>query len=218
MSKQFHYCYLITNIEENKFYIGVRSCNCKPQEDLGIKYFSSSLNKLFKQEQKDYSERFEYQVLQIFNDRISAANYEISLHQKYEVGSNSLFYNKVKQTNTGFDRTGIITSEKTRKKQSEAKIGKETWNKGKIGIYSNETRKKISDAAKKQIQSDESNLKRSKTLQGRFFSEEHRKKISEGNLGKKRTKEQNKANAERTRGKSWYSSKNKTILCFSNDE
>ena len=49
---QKHYVYRITNIILKKYYYGVRSCRIEPKKDLGHKYFSSSTDKLFIQDQK----------------------------------------------------------------------------------------------------------------------------------------------------------------------
>jgi hypothetical protein len=68
-------------------------------------------------------------------------------------------------------------SEEHKKKLSEA-------NKG--FIVSNETKLKISNANKGKIPTKETKLKISNSKKGQIFSEEHRKKLSEAHLGKKR--------------------------------
>ena len=51
----YHYLYRITNVVENKHYYGIRtSKNLLPKEDLGKKYLSSSQNKEFIKNQKEY--------------------------------------------------------------------------------------------------------------------------------------------------------------------
>ena len=47
------YVYEIKNKLNGKRYIGSRKCKVEPQNDLGIKYFSSSHNKEFMKEQKE---------------------------------------------------------------------------------------------------------------------------------------------------------------------
>ena len=42
---------------------------------------------------------------------------EIKLHNKFNVGVNESFYNKVKQTSTGFDTTGRVRTEDEIKKR-----------------------------------------------------------------------------------------------------
>jgi hypothetical protein len=47
-----HYVYLIEHIYTGKYYIGSRSTNLAPEDDIGKKYFSSSRDKEFKKDQK----------------------------------------------------------------------------------------------------------------------------------------------------------------------
>lgn len=51
------YTYSIKNIENSKFYIGSRTANCmlniKPEDDLGVRYFSSSNDNELRQAIKD---------------------------------------------------------------------------------------------------------------------------------------------------------------------
>ena len=57
---KFHYVYRITNVEKNKYYYGSRSSNILPSEDIGIKYFSSSSDKIFVQDQKENPQNYMY--------------------------------------------------------------------------------------------------------------------------------------------------------------
>lgn len=57
---------------------------------------------------------------------------EIYLHDLFDVGRNPMFYNKAKQTTTGFDRTGTLP-----------------WNTGKE--HPDETKHKIAEKAKLRI-------------------------------------------------------------------
>ena len=69
---------------------------------------------------------------------------------------------------TRIHKRGIKYSEETKKKMSEAKKGKSSWNKGlKTGHHSEETKKKIAESRK-----------------GIKFSEEHKNKLSEAKKGK----------------------------------
>lgn len=65
-------------------------------------------------------------------------------------------------------RKGISHTEESKRKMSESKKGKQTWNKGLKGIYSEETKHKISLASR-----------------GRNVSLETRKKMSEAHKGNK---------------------------------
>jgi len=113
-----NYVYEIINTMTNKRYIGTRSTNLKPQDDIGFLYFSSSSNKEFIQEQKQHPEIFEYIIKGNFTTRKEAIKLEIRLHEENNVGNNPEYYNKSKQTSTGFDTTG---NEEVSKKISEFK-------------------------------------------------------------------------------------------------
>jgi len=129
-----HYVYEITNITNDMKYIGCRSCICEPKEDIGLLYFSCSKDEEFMKEQKEQPDNFEYKVLQVFRTRKEAIQLEIDLHAKHDVGRNEKYYNKAKQTSTGWDTTGCSFP---------------GINKGKIFIY---------NKAKKQCKSINPNL------------------------------------------------------------
>jgi len=94
----YHYTYEITYTNNLK-YIRVRSCKCKPSEDTA--YIGSSkvtpndkiLMKL---------------ILKLHTTREEALQHEIYLHNYNDVAVNPLYYNKAKQTSTGFDTTGTV--------------------------------------------------------------------------------------------------------------
>lgn len=113
------YVYCIKNIINNKRYIGSRKCNGDPEDDLGIKYFSSSHNKEFMSEQKENPTLFEYEILKIFDNHKDMLEYEIYLHNLYDVGKNINFYNIVKQTSTGFSTSGCKRTDEIRQKISK---------------------------------------------------------------------------------------------------
>ncbi len=105
-----HYTYNITNILIAKAYIGVRSCDTDPIKDLGYAYFGSSTDEDFRLEQKEYPERFLYNIIEEFDTREKAMEKEIELHELFGVCKNEDFYNKSKSTSTGFmsDTTGRV--------------------------------------------------------------------------------------------------------------
>jgi hypothetical protein len=97
-----HYVYLIekkTALDtEQKYYIGVRSCESKIGDDdyMGSsKYLTEDIGKTGKQ-------HYNKIILKRFDNRKDAMNYEIELHEKFDVVSNPLFFNKAKQKTTGF--------------------------------------------------------------------------------------------------------------------
>ena len=177
MSVLNHYTYRIRNIETNTEYIGVRSCKCEPEDDLGIKYFSSSSDMNFMCEQKN-GDMFDYIVISRHPTRSSAIDEEISLHAFFNVVSNDMFYNKARQTSKGFDTTGCVSwnkgrtfSNEARENMRKASLGQKAWNKGKP--WSDEVKSKISNATKgKNIGADNSFF-------GKHHSEEVKKKLSE---------------------------------------
>ena len=124
--KKHHYVY--HSYEEwGRDYIGIRSCDCLPEED--IRYLGSFNDKTFSPTEKT--------ILFVCETRKEAAEIEIKLHDFFDVAVNPQFANKAKAKSTGFDRTGVPHAEETKKKQSEAHSGK---------THTEEIKKKISEA------------------------------------------------------------------------
>ena len=112
MSKH-HYVY--HSYEEwGREYIGIRSCNCLPEED--IKYFGSFKDKTFSPTEKI--------ILFVCETRKEAAEIEIELHDFFDVAINPQFANRAKATSTKFDRTGVPCTKETKTKMSVALTGK----------------------------------------------------------------------------------------------
>ena len=105
----YHYVYRITNTTENKHYYGKRSSKILPEKDLGVKYFSSSRDKLFIEEQKTNPQKYKYKIIKLFKTATEAVEFEIKLHRKFNVGINENFYNKSNQTSSGYDTTGMVS-------------------------------------------------------------------------------------------------------------
>lgn len=104
----YHYVYCITEQHTNKKYIGLRSCNILPQDDLGNTYISSSSDMSFINNQKVYPNNFSYEVLSIHKFRFTAALEEIRLHNLYDVSQSNEYFNFVKSTIKSFDPTGMV--------------------------------------------------------------------------------------------------------------
>lgn len=174
--KLYHYTYIITNIVLNKYYIGCRSCKVPPIEDIGISYFSSSHDKEFISDQKQNSTHYKYKVIAIFDNKESAISLEIKLHNIHDVGINPKFYNRAKQTSTGWDTTGVDVKSLKIKKAEEMAL------------------KKLRPK-RKYIMSEEQKAHLRKIRLGRKHSEETKKKLAIANagrapmLGKKHTQE-----------------------------
>jgi hypothetical protein len=87
----YHYTYYSYE-EFGRGYIGKRSCDCKPEED--VKYFGSYKDKTFKPTQKI--------ILETYDTATEAIVAEIKLQHFFKVVPNSHFANQVYQTSTKF--------------------------------------------------------------------------------------------------------------------
>ena len=163
---KYHYVYRITNKENNKHYYGVRSSKIEPKLDLGIKYFSSSTDKEFMNEQKLNKDKFKYKIIKTFDTRKEAELIEVKLHTKFEVQNNNNFYNKAKSTLMGFSVEG--------RKQTREHIEK------RIKGYAGKTFEEIYGVDR---------AKEIKEILSRPKSEEHKKKLSLAKTGVKLTPE-----------------------------
>jgi group I intron endonuclease len=115
-------------------YIGIRSCDCLPEED--IKYFGSFKDKTFNPTEKT--------ILFVRETREEVAEIEIILHDFFDVAINPQFANQAKAISTKFDTTGVPCTEEHRRKNSVAKSGEKN---PQFGVpRTEETKKKISKA------------------------------------------------------------------------
>jgi hypothetical protein len=85
-------------------------------------------------------------ILKRFTNRKDAVAYEIEMHNRFDVAVNHQFWNRAKQTATGFDRSGVMISEELLNKSYRGRK------------LSAEHKEKISAAGK-----------------GRVFTDEHKK-------------------------------------------
>lgn len=153
---KYHYTYRITNIKLNKHYYGSRTSSITPSEDIGYIYFSSSTDKDFIKDQKENPDDYKYKVIRIFEDRKDALELEVKLHEKFEVGANINFYNKGKQTSSGFSFSGRHHSEETKRKAKiNTKIYWENLNEDEHKVRCLAT----SEGKKKSFQNEENYLK-----------------------------------------------------------
>lgn len=100
----YHYTYLIQHKTENKRYIGVRSSKVPPTED--TTYWGSS-----KYLPKDVQHTHTKIIIKVHPTRELALQHEIHLHNVNDVAVNPDYYNRAKQTSTGFDTTGTKLSD-----------------------------------------------------------------------------------------------------------
>lgn len=131
----YHYVYRITNIVENKHYYGKRSSKkVQPLDDLGKRYFSSSTDKSFIQDQKDNPQNYKYKIVSIYLSSAEALRKEVKLHYKFDVGVNPRFYNKAKQTSTKFDTTGSKMIKEQLEKHKKRLIGRKHTEEAKLKV------------------------------------------------------------------------------------
>ena len=116
---------------------------------------------------------------------------------------------QMKCSEAGKSWLGRTHSEESKRKISEATIGKVPWNKGKTGVYSEETKGKLSEAHKGKIFSEEHRGKLSEAGKGRKLSEETRRKISEAKIGKTPTEETKRKISEAVK-KHWAKKRSET--------
>jgi hypothetical protein len=120
---------------------------------------------------------------------MDASLFEIFLHNKFNVGVSTKFYNNAKSTETSCDMTGFKHTEISKQKMSDARKGKEPWNKGLINPYNKITLTKMSDAKKGKEPinknkkgmwkpSTENLINLSNSMKGRILSEEHKNNLS----------------------------------------
>ena len=189
--KKYHYVYRITNTSIKKHYYGVRSSEIDPKLDLGVKYFSSSTDKEFIKEQQENRHIFKYKIVKQFDSRKEAVCLEIKLHNKFEVAKNESFYNRAKQTSTGFDPTGSKLSDERKKQISESCKGRIFSESSKQKIRERATGRKHSIASINKMKelksnvSDETKAKISSSKKGQTHTEETKQKMSETRRGEK---------------------------------
>ena len=158
MNSKHHYVYVLLDTESDMKYIGVRSCECAIEDD---PYMGSSYAMT-----KEDKTRCDKLVLEKFTTRLEAAKYEIELHERFQVHTNKEYWNQAKQTSTKFvsNRKGCTLTEEHKAKCSAALKGK------KLPPFSDEHRRKISEARIGTKASEETKAKLSAQRQGKANS------------------------------------------------
>ena len=155
---RYHYVYRISCKETGRHYYGCRTSEVHPSKDLGVVYFSSSLNEDFKSDVMSNPQNYKFKVVKILNSPSDKIIFEAFLHQRFDVKKNTKFLNRANQTPFGFDQSGTKQSEESNRKRSESLKRK---------THSEEYRRKMSELRK-----------------GKSKSKEHRKRIGEALKGK----------------------------------
>lgn len=169
-----HYVYRITNKVTKLHYYGKRSCACDPRLDLGVKYFSSSRDRAFISDQKINTDNYKYKIIKKFNTSKEALEYEIKLHDKFNVGKNPKFYNKAKQTALKFSTTGKVTVKDLQENVMQVDI-----NDPRIST------KELVGVNNGFHLSEKTKILMSKAHIGKVFTEEHKQNLSKARKGKK---------------------------------
>lgn len=159
-----HYTYYSYE-EWGRGYIGVRSCNCPPEED---PYFGSYTDQTFKPTHKI--------ILSTHETRKEANQAEINLHKFFNVGSNNHFANKANQTSSGFFYLPNEEERKKISKRAKARTGEKAPMFGKRGKDNPNYGQKRSKEAKQKMR--EAKLGKPSHRKGKTLSESHRKAMS----------------------------------------
>lgn len=216
-----HYVYLIEKRNalpnQEKYYIGVRSCECNVGGD---NYMSSS--EFLKEDIKKVGrQNFNKIILKRFETREEAYAHEIQLHKEFDVANNPLFFNRANQLEFGFgggigENNAWFGRNHTTEWKKEKSI-KMTGNKNAAGYkHTEEARQIIKAKRAEQVFSQESldKLKGrtpwNKGKTGTFnHTEEHKQKLAlchkgnKYNVGRVLTDEEKRNKSEQNKGLVW---------------
>jgi hypothetical protein len=205
-----HYTYLLQSKENDMMYIGVRSCAVSPEVD---NYWGSS-----KHLPKNVSEVCDKFILGRFESRKDALQDEIRRHRINDVAVSKLFWNRAKQTSTGYDTTGTTLSDEHKAKASaslkgrvfteehRARIGKA--NLGRVTSEYCIAQVKLANTGKRHTEEAKLNMSQSKI--GKKHSAETKQKIGKANLGNKHTEESKKKLSNALKGNTNFAGKKHT--------
>jgi hypothetical protein len=109
-----HYTYRLTAlnpVDERIEYIGVRSCECLPEEDARYQGSSRHLPRTI---------QYRKEIIAIWPTRAAAVAHEVALHDLHDVARSPRFFNKAKQTSVGFDPFGSVRTQEQNRALSVA--------------------------------------------------------------------------------------------------
>jgi len=153
MNEKIHYIYKITNLINQKFYIGARSTSNLPEDD---NYMGSGL--LIRQAIRFHSkEFFKKEILEICESR------EHLFEREKQIVTDALVKDPMCYNLTTGGKI-LVHTEEMSKKMSAALIG----NKRTLGMkHTEESKRKIGEKSKNRIVSDETREKLSRARKGR---------------------------------------------------
>ena len=198
----YYQIYNTVNKINSKNYIGLHKCESKEKDD-----YIGSGELLYRAIEKYGIDNFEKTILEVcetleqvsFLEKLYIKFYRLSGKCKYNIHDGGFggwdYVNK-----NGLNR---YKSDDARKNMSKARKGKEPWNKGKSGIYSEETLHKIRMANTGKKQSEETKEKRRMLMQGNKY-----------NLGKTRSEEDKRKRSESRKGKHLYNNGIINVLAY----
>ena len=142
----------------------------------------------------------------IFSTRKEAVLNEIKLHNEFNVAINNSFFNKAKQTSTGFDTTGIPVLHSDETKEIIANKARERYENGFKVNLTEDQKNKHKESIKKFYENNDHHtkgksyeeimgeekagkLKKLKSENNPMKNKESRDKISKANKGKKKSDE-----------------------------
>lgn len=138
---QYHYTYIL-RLRNGQEYIGVRSSKVLPELD--TQYLGTS--KYFKKQDVAFKS-----IIETFKSRDEAAQHEIELHDRYDVGRNPGFANRAKATTSrlAFNTQGTTRTEEYKEHMRSVMKGKQNClnKKNALGSkHSEATKKAYSEA------------------------------------------------------------------------
>jgi hypothetical protein len=188
-----NYCVYLTTYFGNKlppFYIGSTTTN-KINNGYHGSVSSQKYKSIWNEELTNNPHLFKTKAISYHTNRLEAFNKEEKLQKQLNVVQSDLYINQA-MANKSFNNYGLKFGEQTSMKHKLARSGKPTWNKGKkcpqiskalkgitpwnkgkTGIYSKESKQKMSEARKLMV--------------GQYnHSSETKEKIRLSNVGKKK--------------------------------
>ncbi len=194
--------YKVTCLENNKVYIGktIRTLNLRKQQHLNDAKHNKYCSLLHRAINMYGIDNFCWEVL----DTVMFSDLLLDLEKFYIAKYNCMFPNGYNLTAGGEGTIGYIHSMETKKRMSNARIGKQHTMEHniKIGLagigrnHSEETKKKISEANKGIPKSYEHKIKLSMANMGKHLSAETIEKLRIASTGKKHSEKTKKKLSE----------------------